>query len=150
MNEPWIDWEGSENLPNALKEHSLALWLARVIELRERQPEELSVVFMDDESLLELNNNYLNHDTLTDIITFDYCEGTRVIGELCVSHERVVDNAKQFGVSRESEFLRVLAHGVLHLCGLGDKSESEAVAMREGEADAMELYHDMFHVEHKG
>ena len=150
MNDPWIEWNGSEKLPKSLKVDSLTLWLARVVELRCFEPEELSVVFMDDASLLELNKRYLDHDTLTDIITFDYCEDKRIIGELCISYDRIKENANRFDVSTESEFLRVLAHGVLHLCGLGDKSNEEVVLMREGESEAMALYQDMFHVEQEG
>ena len=86
---------------------------------------------------------YLNHDTLTDIISFDYCIGDLISGDIFVSIERVQDNAKDYEVSFNEELLRVLAHGVLHYCGYKDKTENEALLMRTKEQEKI----DMFHVE---
>jgi rRNA maturation RNase YbeY len=94
---------------------------------------DLTFIFCDDEYLLEVNKQYLNHDYYTDIITFDYCIGNLVSGDLFISYERVVDNANEFGVDVNQELLRVLYHGVLHLCGYKDKTEDEVTVMRSKE-----------------
>lgn len=94
---------------------------------------ELSFVFCTDEYLLEKNIQFLGHDTFTDIITFDYCDGDIINGDIFVSVERVTENASTFGVCFEDELDRILIHGVLHLAGYRDKSKEEANAMRERE-----------------
>ena len=94
---------------------------------------DLTFIFCDDEYLLEVNKQYLNHDYYTDIITFDYCIGNLVSGDLFVSYERVIENANEFGVDVNQELLRVLYHGVLHLCGYKDKTEDEIIVIRSKE-----------------
>lgn len=96
---------------------------------------DISVVFCSDASLLEINRKYLNHDYYTDIITFDYDDKERgiVSGDLFISVDTVADNAAQYGVAPREEMQRVIIHGVLHLCGYGDKSDPEARIMREKE-----------------
>jgi len=94
---------------------------------------DLTFIFCDDEYLLEVNKQYLNHDYYTDIITFDYCIGNLVSGDLFVSYERVIENANEFSVDVNQELLRVLYHGVLHLCGYKDKTEDEIIVMRSKE-----------------
>ena len=88
-----------------------------------------------------MNVDYLNHDTLTDIITFDYCEGSIVSGDVFVSVDRVKENAIDFNVSFADELLRVMAHGTLHLCGYKDKSEEDFVLMRSKEDEKIKLFH---------
>lgn len=92
-----------------------------------------------DEVILEANRKYLGHDYYTDIITFDYTEGDRLSGDIYLSLDTVRSNAEKFGVSYENEFHRVLAHGVLHLCGLHDKSPEERAEMEAAENRALEL-----------
>ncbi len=104
----------------------------------------LSYIFCDDKYLLKLNNEYLQHDEYTDIITFDYCEGGIIIGDIFISVERVKENAARYKCSFEDELQRVIAHGVLHLLGYGDKTEKETLAMRAKETEMLKL----FHVEH--
>ena len=93
----------------------------------------INVICVSDEYLLDINIKHLNHDYFTDIITFDYTNDLVVSGDLYVSVDRVADNAMLNAVSMNNEFLRVCVHGVLHLCGYKDKSDSEIVVMREKE-----------------
>jgi len=94
---------------------------------------EINYVFCDDEYLHKLNLEFLNHDTLTDIISFDYSVGKVLQGDIFISIERVIDNAKDFDVSFSTELKRVIVHGVLHYCGYKDKVEDDAVVMRDKE-----------------
>jgi probable rRNA maturation factor len=94
---------------------------------------DVNVVFCTDDYLLEMNKLHLDHDYYTDIITFDYCYDNVVSGDLFISVDRVKDNARGHNVSLMNELCRVCAHGVLHLCGYGDKGDDEALVMREKE-----------------
>jgi probable rRNA maturation factor len=94
---------------------------------------DLSLVFTDDDYLLEVNKQYLNHDYFTDVITFDYSSFPEVSGDVMISLDRVKDNAQSLNQSFELEFYRVVFHGVLHLCGYKDKIESDAKVMRAKE-----------------
>ena len=94
---------------------------------------DLSLVFTDDDYLLEVNKQYLNHDYFTDVITFDYSSFPEVSGDIMISLDRVKDNAHSLNQSFELEFYRVVFHGVLHLCGYKDKSEAEEKEMRAKE-----------------
>jgi probable rRNA maturation factor len=104
----------------------------------------LSVVFCSDEFLLKMNVEYLQHDFYTDIITFDYSDGKSISGELFISVDRVRDNAIALNKSFESELLRVIAHGVLHLMGYKDKSKADQKKMRSEEDAAILLYSGLF------
>lgn len=99
---------------------------------------EINYVFCDDEYLHKLNVEFLNHDTLTDIIGFDYSIGKIIQGDIFISVERVEDNAKDYGVSFEEELKRVIIHGVLHYCGYKDKTDSDAEVMRDKENHYLE------------
>lgn len=94
---------------------------------------DLSLVFTDDDYLLEVNKQYLNHDYFTDVITFDYSSFPAVSGDVMISLDRVKDNAQALNQSFELEFYRVVFHGVLHLCGYKDKSEGDVKEMRARE-----------------
>jgi rRNA maturation RNase YbeY len=104
----------------------------------------LSVVFCSDEFLLKMNVEYLQHDFYTDIITFDYSDGKSISGELFISVDRVRDNAIALNKSFESELLRVIAHGVLHLMGYKDKIKADQKKMRTEEDAAILLYSGLF------
>lgn len=108
-------------------------WLNEVCEKEGKTLGDVTLVFTSDEYLLEMNKEHLDHDYYTDIITFDYSLDDIVSGDLFISHDRVLDNADGLNVSRETELNRVVVHGVLHLIGYGDKSDSEAKVMREKE-----------------
>lgn len=96
---------------------------------------------MNDDELLEMNRKYLNHDYYTDIITFDVSiQKNELHGELYISLDRISDNAKQFNVSRETELLRVICHGFLHLTGLKDKTTKQIEQMRRAEEECLNLY----------
>ena len=94
---------------------------------------DLSLVFTDDDYLLEVNKQYLNHDYFTDVITFDYSAFPEVSGDVMISLDRVKDNAQSLNQSFELEFYRVVFHGVLHLCGYKDKSDADVIEMRAKE-----------------
>ncbi len=114
-------------------------WLVRLCEVEGKQLGEVGVHLVNDDELLKINRDFLNHDYLTDIITFDRCYNQIVTGELWISLDRVINNAQELKVGVQEEFYRVLAHGVLHLIGYKDKSSEEAELMREKEAEALIL-----------
>lgn len=116
-------------------------WISAIIESENFLEGEINYIFCNDDYLHAINLQYLNHDTLTDIISFDYTEGTLISGDIFVSIERVLDNAQEFNVSFEDELKRVLAHGVLHYCGYKDKSEEDAFLMRQKEDEKISMFH---------
>ena len=101
---------------------------------------DITVVFVTDEYLLEINKTHLDHDYYTDIITFDYTESNFISGDLFISYDRVLDNSKEFNVSSYNELCRVVFHGVLHLCGYKDKSSEDEILMRAKESFYLEKY----------
>ena len=115
------------------------LWLQQVIRKENKIPGDISYVFCDDAYMLEQNKAFLNHDTYTDIITFDECVGDVISGSILISTDRVAENASKFEKAFENELLRVVVHGTLHLCGYKDKSESEAKIMRQKEDESLAL-----------
>jgi rRNA maturation RNase YbeY len=125
-------------------ESAIESWIGRIIASEQKSEGEISYVFCDDDYLLELNQQYLQHDTLTDIISFDYSLGNELSGDIFISIERVRENAEIFNQSFENELLRVISHGVLHYCGYKDKSEADEQLMRQKENEKIA----MFHVEH--
>ena len=122
-------------------------WLSEVVKRRGKSVGNINYLFCDDEYLLGVNWQYLQHDTYTDIITFDYVAGGLVSGDIMISVERVGENATGFGVPFEQELHRVIVHGVLHLLGQGDKSDDEATEMRRQEEESLVLWNTMFPVE---
>lgn len=115
------------------KADSVKTWVSKAIISENFKVGDLSFIFCDDNYLHKLNVEFLNHDTLTDIITFDYSLGKEVHGEVYISIERVGENASDFNVSFEEELHRVIIHGVLHLCGYKDKTELQKDDMRSKE-----------------
>ncbi len=115
-------------------------WISTLIKRHGMSVGNIGYLFCDDSFLLEANNKYLNHDTLTDIITFDYVNGNLVSGDIMISVERVSDNSVTFGVPFTNELHRVIIHGVLHLLGQGDKTDDEARIMRQREDEALALW----------
>ena len=133
-----FNYESDFTLEN---EDAYASWIETIVESENKNLGEISYIFCDDDYLHNINVQYLNHDTLTDIISFDYTEGNIISGDIFVSIERVRDNANDFKVTFVEELKRVLAHGVLHYCGYKDKSESEAELMRSKEDEKIKLFH---------
>jgi rRNA maturation RNase YbeY len=111
-------------------EQQLAYWISSVISEEGFREGEINYIFCDDDYLLKLNLQFLNHDTLTDIISFDYTVGKEINGDVYISIERVRDNAIDFNTDFNNELNRVMVHGVLHYCGFKDKSKDEAKLMR--------------------
>ncbi|QYJ69030.1 rRNA maturation RNase YbeY [Flavobacterium litorale] len=116
-------------------------WIERVITSEEKTTGEINYVFCDDDYLLQKNIEFLNHDTLTDIISFDYTMGNLISGDIFISVERVRDNASEYGVAFTEELKRVMAHGVLHYCGYKDKAEDDAALMRSKEEEKIQMFH---------
>lgn len=123
------------------QEDIYASWIENIIESENKILGEISYIFCDDDFLHNINMQYLNHDTLTDIISFDYTEGDVISGDIFISVERVEDNANDFNVSFNEELKRVLAHGVLHYCGYKDKSDNDSLIMRAKEEEKIKLFH---------
>lgn len=124
----------NEHIEFRLKNKSkLKSWVKQIIELEKKTLGTINYIFTSDEELLQKNIQFLNHNTLTDIITFDYCEGKQLNGDIFISIERVNENAKKYTVTFEEELHRVIIHGTLHLCGYKDKTKGEAELMRKKE-----------------
>lgn len=141
----WEDEEASVSFQNEDVEFELsqpdvlAEWIKAVIEREGCTLQQASYIFCSDEYLYNLNQEYLNHDTYTDIITFPYAAPPMIEGDIFISVDRVKDNARQFGAPFEQELYRVMIHGILHLCGYPDKSPEEKASMREKEEEALKL-----------
>jgi rRNA maturation RNase YbeY len=125
-------------------EEQFSSWISNLILSENKKEGDINYIFCDDEYILEINKQYLDHDYYTDIISFDYSVGNELHGDIFVSIERVRENAVEFDVTFDEELKRVLAHGVLHYCGYKDKTEEEELLMRSKEDEKIK----MFHVEH--
>lgn len=131
----------TENLDFELEDKmKVKKWVSEIIKAQGKKVGQIGYLFCSDAYLIEVNRTYLNHDTYTDIITFDYVVGDMISGDIMISVERVKENALQFNTSFEQELHRVIIHGVLHLLGQMDKSESEAAEMRKKEEAALVLW----------
>ncbi|MEX0362909.1 MAG: rRNA maturation RNase YbeY [Allomuricauda sp.] len=116
-------------------------WIEKVVNSEAFVCGDIDYVFCSDKYLLELNREYLNHDTFTDIITFDYTDANLISGDIFVSIDRVIENANKFEVAFENELRRVMAHGLLHLMGYKDKGTDEVKLMRRKEEEKIKLFH---------
>ncbi len=127
------------DMPDIQKRETTA-WIKAVAASHGKKIGEIAYIFCSDEKILEVNRQYLQHDYYTDIITFDYCEGNRLSGDLFISLDTVRTNADQFaGGDYRRELHRVIIHGILHLCGINDKGPGEREIMEEAENRALEL-----------
>lgn len=131
----------SENDFKLQEEKSFDTWIRKVISSEEKQLGEINYIFCDDHYLYKINLKFLDHDTYTDIISFDNSEGDELNGDIFISTDRVTENAKEYNVDFSDELKRVMIHGILHLCGYGDKTESEAALMRQKEDEKIALFH---------
>ena len=125
-------------MPN-IKRRATTAWIKAVAATYGKRVGEIGYLFVDDEHILDVNNQYLGHDYYTDIITFDYCEGDVLNGDLVISLDTVRSNAELFGKPYEEELHRVIIHGVLHLCGINDKGPGERELMEDAENRALAL-----------
>lgn len=121
----------------------IANWIEQVAKSHDRIVGPLTYIFCDDEKIIEVNRQFLQHDYYTDIITFDYSRGKRISGDMFISLDTVASNAEMLGVSYESELHRVIIHGVLHLCGIDDKGEGEREIMESFENKALDMFRAM-------
>ena len=125
-------------------EEEYSHWISGVLLSEEKLEGEINYIFVDDDYLLDLNQKHLNHDTLTDVISFDYSLGNEIHGDIYISIDRVRDNALDFNVTFEEELKRVMVHGILHYCGYKDKTEADEQLIRSKEDEKIK----MFHVKH--
>lgn len=126
--------------PCTLKNRTiLKKWIETIVNNHNKELGDISYIFCSDEQLLEINKEYLNHDYYTDIITFDYSEAELVSGDMFISIDRIKDNAKALKVPYQEELHRVIIHGVLHLLGFKDKTESESQKMRQLEDESLSV-----------
>ena len=123
----------------AIKKKAVSGWIKAVAETYGKKTGDISYIFCSDEKILEVNRQYLQHDYYTDIITFDYCEGDRLSGDLFISLDTIRTNAEQFGAAYDDELHRVIIHGILHLCGINDKGPGEREIMEEAENKALAM-----------
>ncbi len=133
-----FNYETSFKLKN--KTH-YSKWLSLVIQTEGRKEGDINYVFCDDDYLIGINQKYLNHDTLTDIISFDYSVGNELHGDVFISIQRVRENATDFNVSFDDELKRVMVHGLLHYCGYKDKTNKDKKVMRLKEDEKIKLFH---------
>lgn len=120
-----------------LQETQISTWISSIISNEGFEEGEISYIFCDDEYLHKLNVDFLDHDTLTDIISFDNSIGKQLNGDIYISVERVKDNSKTYSTIFTDELHRVIIHGVLHFCGFKDKSEADAKTMRAKEEESL-------------
>jgi rRNA maturation RNase YbeY len=126
--------------PKFLKSRQLKLYIRTLVESEGFVPGDLAIVLCRDQYLLKVNQDFLNHDYYTDIITFDYCEGDAINGDLLISLDRVVENSLLENTSLVDELHRVVFHGVLHLCGYKDNSKKDIEVMRFKESYYLDLF----------
>ena len=123
----------------AIRRRDTTAWIRRVADTYQKKVGEVGYLFCDDEHILEVNREYLGHDYYTDIITFDYCEGNTISGDLVISLDTVRTNAEKYRKDYDEELHRVIIHGILHLCGLNDKGPGERKQMEAAENRALAL-----------
>ena len=118
-------------------------WINHITSVEGYELGEINYIFCDDNYLVKLNQKYLDHDTLTDILTFDFSEGKKLSGDVFISIERVQENANIFNTRPKDELHRVMIHGILHLCGYKDKSKDETKVMRIKENEALKILNSL-------
>lgn len=126
----------------SIKKRATTEWIKKVAESYGKKAGDIGYLFCSDEKILEVNKEYLQHDYYTDIITFDYSEGDTISGDIFISLDTVKSNAEQLSVGYGDELHRVIIHGILHLCGIKDKSADEEAQMRDAENKALALLLD--------
>lgn len=130
----------SIEFPN-IKKRETSAWIKKIANSYNKKIGDVGYLFCNDEKILEINRQYLDHDFYTDIISFDYSEGNIISGDIFISLDTVRTNSQKYNTDFQEELHRVIIHGVLHLCGLDDKLEEDAIRMRESENSALkQLY----------
>ena len=127
----------------ALQKQRISRWIKEIADGYGKKTGDIAYVFCDDQKILEVNNQYLEHDYYTDIITFDYTTGNTISGDIFISLDTVKSNADEYGADFETELHRILIHGILHLCGNDDKSPELRADMTDKENKALEQLKQM-------
>lgn len=127
VNLPDLDWA------------KVNAWIGKVAENHSRIPGNITYIFCNDDKIIEVNRQFLQHDYYTDIITFDYSRGKLISGDMFISLDTVKSNSEQFGYDYNTELLRVIIHGILHLCGIDDKGPGEREIMEQHENQALKM-----------
>lgn len=138
-----IDFQVSEVEMPKLDLKLIKQWIGEVCAAHGRRPGDITYMFCNDDYIIDVNRKFLNHDFYTDVITFDYSKGKSVAGDILISLDTVASNADQFQEPYERELLRVIIHGVLHLCGIDDKGPGEREVMEVHENQALEIYNNL-------
>ena len=128
--------------PN-IKKREVSNWIRQVAAFYGKKVGDIAYLFVNDDAILEANNKFLGHDYYTDIITFDYCDGKLVNGDMMISLDTVFTNADKFGRPYNEELHRVIIHGILHLCGINDKGPGEREIMEAAEEKALAMLGDI-------
>lgn len=140
---PSIQFTNKQTRFKLKEQERIAAWVERVILMYHKFPGDIQYIFCDDNFLAEMNQQYLQHDTLTDIITFNYNSGHYISGDIFISIERIKENAATYKTTMEDELHRVMIHGILHLCGLNDKTAKDKKLMQEKENEALHMLERM-------
>lgn len=134
-----ISYQAIDIKKPTLRRREVTAWIRSVAAEYGKSVGDIAYIFCNDEKILEVNREYLNHDYYTDIITFDYCEDNRISGDLFISLDTVRSNAEEQGAEYEDELFRVIIHGILHLCGIDDKEPGEREIMEAAENKALAM-----------
>lgn len=137
---PAFQWITSGVELPMLDYQQLELWIARVAHSHNRLIRTINYIFCDDAKILQVNAQYLDHHYFTDVITFDNCVGSLLRGDIFISLDTVASNAEMLSVDYNKELLRVIIHGILHLCGINDKGPGEREIMEAAENEALEIF----------
>lgn len=131
--------EGEIEYPSFFSDSKIVKWLQVIADHYEKKLGAINFIFCDDVYILSVNQQYLNHDYYTDVITFDYCEDEWLSGDVFISLDTVLSNSEEYHVTYENEFHRVICHSLLHLIGFKDKTEEDSMKMRENENTCLDL-----------
>ncbi|MBP7965558.1 MAG: rRNA maturation RNase YbeY [Paludibacteraceae bacterium] len=134
-----ISYTNEHVKPPKIAKRKITNWIKSVASNYDKTIGEIAYIFCDDSKILEINKTYLQHDYYTDIITFDYCEGDVLNGDIFISLDTVSSNAKEFDVAFDEELHRILIHGILHLCGQTDKTPESRLEMTRKEDEALQM-----------
>ena len=128
-------------MPN-IREAEVSAWVRQVAKSYGKVMGDINYIFVDDETMLDINRRFIGHDYYTDHIGFDYTEGNALSGDIYISLDTVRTNAEQFSVTQDEELRRIIIHGLLHLCGLRDKTPEERAEMQRAEDEALKAIHN--------
>ena len=126
-----------------IREAEVSAWVRQVAKSYDKVVGDINYIFVDDETMLDINRRFIGHDYYTDHIGFDYTEGNALSGDIYISLDTVRTNAELFGVTQDEELRRIIIHGLLHLCGLRDKTPEERAEMQKAEDKALTMNYEL-------